>query len=529
MPFSYKKQKPDKKYDHIIIGSGISGAGLAALLAKEGKRVLVLERHYTPGGFTHVFKRPGYEWDVGVHYIGQVHQERSFVRRIFNYITDSRLQWAEMSENYDRMIFGDKSYDFYKGKAQFKAKLKEQFPDEKDHKSIDAYIQLVVEASKTSRALFARRAIPKWIDQLAGSYMTRKSRRYYSQTTLEVLNSITDNQELIGVVTGQFGDYGMTPGTSSFIMHAMLVYHYLNGGAYPIGGSAEIYNTIEPTIEAAGGEVYVNAEVDEILVENGRAKGVRMMDGEEIRADVVTSSTGIHNTYLQLLRNQKVSNAKLNGIRDLKPSIAHLCLYIGLNKSSEELQLPKTNFWVYPGYDHDENFKKYLADPENEELPVVYMSFPSAKDPDFENRYPGKSTIEMITLGDYAYFKKWEDEKWKKRGQDYEDLKERISQRLLSKLYEQLPQLKGNVDYYELSTPVSTRHFVNYQQGEIYGLEHSPARFDSNQLRVKSPIKNFYLTGQDIVSCGVAGALISAVITSRVITGKDMIKVIAKA
>lgn len=94
-------------------------------------------------------------------------------------------------------------------------------------------------------------------------------------------------------------------------------------------------------------------------------------------------------------------------------------------------------------------------------------------------------------------------------------------------MYDQLPHLKGKIDYYELSTPLSTKHFVNYNQGEIYGLEHSPDRFASNAIHVKTPIKNLYLTGQDIVSCGVAGALISAVITSTVMTGKNMIKKIA--
>ena len=130
---------------------------------------------------------------------------------------------------------------------------------------------------------------------------------------------------------------------------------------------------------------------------------------------------------------------------------------------------------------------------------------------------------------DYAIFKQWETKEWKKRGQEYEDLKERYTQRLLQKLFEQMPQLREKVDYYELSTPLSTKHFVNYKHGEIYGLEHSPERFESRAIHVKSPIKNLYLTGQDIVSCGIAGALLSAVVTSTSLTGKNIIKKIAKS
>ncbi|MCK5280711.1 MAG: NAD(P)/FAD-dependent oxidoreductase [Cyclobacteriaceae bacterium] len=530
MPESYKKTSPNKKYDHIIIGSGISGSGLAAILAKEGQSSLVLERHYTPGGFTHVFKRRGYEWDVGVHYIGQVHQKKSFIRRLFNYITDGQLQWAELSDNYDRIIFGDKSFNFYKGKGNFKNKLKANFQSPEDQKSIDKYVDLIREASGTSRGLFVRRGIPKITDQLFGGLISRKSKEFYSKTTKEVLESFISNPELVGVLTGQFGDYGMPPGESSFIMHAMLVNHYFEGGSYPVGGSSRIFNTIEPTIKSAGGDVFVNAEVNEVLIKNGKAIGVKMIDGKEFYAANIISSIGIHNTYNKLLKGQNVNPAKLRKINKLKYSVAHLCLYIGFKETPEALHLPKTNLWIYPdNYDHDENIRRFLKDPENEEFPVVYVSFPAAKDPDFQNRYPGKSTIEIITLSDYAIFQKWESEEWKKRGQEYEDLKERYSQRLLQKLYEQMPQLKGKVDYYELSTPLSTRHFVNYDHGEIYGLDHSPERFASKEIHVKSPIKNLYLTGQDMVSCGIAGALISSVVTSSVLTGKNMINKIVKS
>ncbi len=105
---SYKKQPPEGDYDAIIIGSGVGGLATAALLAKHGgKRVLVLERHYMPGGFTHVFRRRGYEWDVGVHYIGGVGDRRSATRRLFDHITDGSLEWAPMGEVYDRIILGE--------------------------------------------------------------------------------------------------------------------------------------------------------------------------------------------------------------------------------------------------------------------------------------------------------------------------------------------------------------------------------------------------------------------------------------
>ena len=94
---SYKKKyRALDKYDVLMIGSGMGCLAAASFLAKENKRVLVLERHYTPGGFTHVFKRRGYEWDVGIHYIGEVQRKHSVLKLLFDYITNSSLKWADM-------------------------------------------------------------------------------------------------------------------------------------------------------------------------------------------------------------------------------------------------------------------------------------------------------------------------------------------------------------------------------------------------------------------------------------------------
>ena len=525
MAKSYKRDKPQKNYDYLIIGSGMSGITLGAILAKEGKSCLVLERHYEPGGFTHTFKRRDYEWDVGVHYIGQVHQQGSTVANMFQYITDGSLKWAEMDEVYDRVFIGEESFDFVKGTKNFIASLKQNFPDDEDQKALDNYMSTLKKATHSVRGLFMTRAMPKFLVKIIGGILARKSNPYRSRTTLEVLQSITKNKKLIAVLTGQFGDYGLPPGQSSFLMHAMLVNHYLNGGSYPVGGSGQIFKSIEPVIEAAGGEVFTNAEVKSILVENGQAIGVNMADGVQIKAAKVISSAGIHTTLNQLLQGEPLAKPLANTIGKLQPSTGHLCLYVGFKAPQSELKLPKTNFWVYPGNpDHDENMTNFIENPEKAELPLVYISFPSAKDPDFENRYPGRSTVEIRTLGDYAYFKQWEGTEWKNRGYEYESMKERFSQRLLAVLYKKLPQLEDKVDYYELSTPLSTRNFVNYQHGEIYGLAHDPKRFLNKDLSVYTPIKNLYLTGQDLVSCGVAGAMMGAMTTAIVLEGQKIMK-----
>ncbi len=526
---SYKKNPQlSSSYDAIIIGSGMGGLATAAILSKEGKKVLVLERHYTAGGFTHIFKRKGFEWDVGIHYIGEVQRKNSAVRKLFDYVTDSKLKWEDMGDVYDKIVIGEKYFDFAKGTKNFKANLYKQFPEEKE--AIDSYIDLVFLSVKRGLKFYMSKAIPKWMASLFASKMQKPFLEFSDRTTYDVISSLTKNEELIKVLTGQYGDYGLPPKQSSFAMHASVVRHYLSGGSFPIGGSSQIAKFCDKVIEKSGGTTIINAEVSKILIKKNKAYGVELTDGKQIFAKHIVSGAGIMTTYQKLLPKQVLQKHNLlSQLKKVKRSVAHACLYIGLEGSPKDLKLPKTNYWIYPkDTDHDTSVERYLNDI-NEEFPVVYISFPSAKDPDWSNRYQGKSTIDIITLLPYEIFEKWEGSKWMKRGEDYESLKEKIAQRLLAHLYEQMPQVKGKVSNYELSTPLTTQHFVNYKKGEIYGLDHSPSRFRQKFLQPRTPIKNFYLTGQDIVTAGVAGALFSSVLTTSAMLGKNMMKKVMRS
>lgn len=518
---SYKHHRDlAETWDAIVIGSGIGGLSAAAVLSKLAKkRVLVLERHYTAGGFTHTFRRPGYEWDVGVHYIGEVSRPHSIMRRVFDFVTDSELEWADMGEVYDRIVLGDRSYDFVKGREQFRAKMHGYFP--KETRAIDRYIAKVDATSRKSRLFFAEKAVPSLVSSLFGRLMRRPLLAEARVSTRDVLESLTQDQELIGVLSGQWGDYGLVPAESSFFIHALVARHYLSGAAYPVGGSSRIAGTIVPVIEANGGMVVTNASVDRILIEKGRAVGVSLDDGRELRAPLVLSNAGVANTYGHLLPDDVAESHGLRArVETIQPSIGHLSAYIGLRGTTEQFQLEKTNLWVYPGPHHEENVRNFTAD-KSAPLPVVYLSFPSVKDPDFPRRFPGRSTIEAITLAPYSWFSAWKDTSWKKRGADYDAFKSQLEARLLETLYAQVPATRGHVEICELSTPLSTRSFASHPHGEIYGLAHTPERFEQRWLRPRTPIKGLYLTGADVCTAGVGGALMGGMLCSSAVLGRN--------
>jgi all-trans-retinol 13,14-reductase len=487
--------------------------------------VLVLERHYAVGGFTHVFRRPGYEWDVGVHYIGDT-QPGGMLRALFDEITDARLEWADMGAVYDRVLLGATAYDFPKGEAALRAQLLERFPAET--MAIERYFALVHQAVAAVHDFFASKAFPRLLGAVVMPLARRRFFRHSDRTTRQVLESLTANQRLIGVLTAQFGDYGLPPAESSFAIHALVADHYFGGASYPIGGAARMAETIAPVIRAAGGELLTNAEVAEVVLDGNRAVGVRMAaDGAVLRAPLIISDAGVANTFGRLL---PVAVAERHGLREalrgLRPSIAHACLYVGLRGTARELGLGRTNLWIYPD-EHHERTMAATADPTA--TPPAYISFPAAKDPDFERRCPGRATIEVATLLPYARFAAWQETRWHKRGAAYEAAKQALRDQLLDILYTHVPQARGAVEVAELSTPLSTRHFAAHPQGEIYGLAHTPARFRHPLLRPQTPVRGLWLTGADVATCGIGGALVGGALCASAILRRNLIDAAQRA
>jgi all-trans-retinol 13,14-reductase len=514
--YRYRPKRLAPRYDAIVIGSGMGGLTNAVLLSELGWKVCVLEQHYTAGGYTHSYERNGYEWDVGVHYIGDVGAETR-TKKMFDFLTSGNLKWAPMAAEYDRFYVGDKVFNAVAGRQEFRDNLVRQFPAEEQ--GIDRYMQLLKQISGALYAHSMERALRPWQRWLASPILKWKKPGVLYRNTHDVLSELTDDPDLVATLCGQWGDMGLPPKQSAFMVHAMIARHYLYGGFYPTGGSWRIAEHIIPKIQKTGGEVFTYALVKQVLVEEGIVTGVEMADGHRIECDCVISSAGIGNTFDRLLPKETVKNAGYE--RDLsrvRPSIAHLGVYVGLKHTAEELELPRTNFWIYPGNDYDAAVDEFVKD-RNAPFPVVYISFPSAKDPDYLRRHPGTATIEIVAPAPYAWFEQWQGSTWGKRGNDYEALKKELGERLMRHLYDKLPQLEGKVDYFEVSTPLSTNWFSAYQRGELYGLEHTSERLQQDWLGPRTRIPGLWLTGQDTLTCGVTGAMMAGMLTTMAIVG----------
>jgi len=197
------------EYDAIVIGSGMGGLAFASIMAKLRQwRVLVLERHFKIGGFTHTFSRPGgWSWDVGLHYVGDM-GEGMMGRRLFDFITNGGVQWNPLPDVYDVFVYPDLQIRACKGEANLRTTLIEAFPDERPN--IEQYFRDLKSAAGWAVRCFMAMATPAAMGRLVGAV-----NRWTDGLPLEVTKHYLDRRfrdpRLRAVVASQWGDYGVPP------------------------------------------------------------------------------------------------------------------------------------------------------------------------------------------------------------------------------------------------------------------------------------------------------------------------------
>lgn len=495
------------EYDTIVIGSGIGGLTTAAILARvAGQRVLVLERHFKLGGFTHTFQRKGYEWDAGVHYVGEMH-DGALSRQVMDLVTGGAIRWNKMGGDFERYLFPEGSFDVPDDEALFKRRLIERFPEEE--RAIERYFVDL----RRAQSWFVRWLTAKQFPAFLRPAFELYGRRLAMQNTAEYMERF-ESPFLRAILCGQWPDFGACPLDSAFAWHSTVAADFLAGGYYPVGGSQQISERAKEVIEDHGGRCLVSHEVAEIVVERGRAvgvRGVRKQKPFEYRAKRVISNAGAPTTFTKLLP-EPYGKPEREKVARLRSGPSAQILFLGLNDDPSKHGFTDANYWIFGISSHNAHERYRLNDPDR--VDGVFLTFQSLKDP-----LATKHTAQIINFSREEDWAPHSSGDWMRRGDAYERRKEEIAERMLQFVEERLPGVRALVEYQELSTPLSVKTFTNHSQGMVYGQLCDANRLGRDRWNITTSVKNLLLTGSDVGSPGINGAMFGGMMAAGKVMG----------
>jgi len=495
-------------YDAIVIGSGMGGLTVASLLAQlYRQRVLVLERADAIGGLTRSFRRPGgYAWDIGLQYVGQLGPGTP-TRQVMDLVTGGQVGWVPLPDPVERFVYPDLSFDLPVGADHFRGALVALFPDELA--GIEAHFRDLERARRWGQLRLSLGGLSPLFRRV-GDSMLRGSRELALRPTADVLRRRLKSPALRGLLASQWARYGLPPSQSAFLLHAQTVEHYLEGAWYPSGGAETIPAAARAIVEAHGGAMLPAQRVRRIVVQGGRATGVRT-DDAEFRAPVVVSDAGALATYGELLRG--VPLPFRGELESLRGGHATVSLYLGLGVDPRALGFDGATYWIHDDYDHDRTWERRGRVCDGDAT-SCQLSFPSLKDP-----AAIAHTAEVVAPVDAAAFGEWTGAPRGRRGPGYDELKARITGALLDLVERRFPGFRRVVAHAELATPLSLRDATGHDGPRIYGIPGHPARYRAEWLGARTPVPGLVLTGADVASHGIVGAMLGGVVALATLRG----------
>lgn len=483
----------------IVIGSGLGGLSCGFIMARNGYKVTVLEQGTQIGGCLQCFRRKGVLFDTGMHYIGSTRKGQTLYAMAHYLGIDNALRLSSLDTNgYDIIQLKGERYSLANGRERFINTLASCFSESR--KELELYYDTVKHVTST---------MP--IHTLTRNTDFMASADYQLRSVGGTINEIISHPLLREVLGGISPLYAGEQWHTPFTTHALIADFYEQSAFRIVGGSEKVAASLKISIEAMGGQVVTRKQVTKIECDETKARGVECADGEYFNADVVISD--IHpSATLKLVNSRLLRPAYRQRIENIRNTTGAFTVYLKFKK--DKVSYMNHNLFLYRG-DSVWNCAQY--DEQSWPKFLLYMHFCHELNPVFAE------TAEVITYMNYEDVKPWEDTRTGRRGEAYEEFKQRKAELVIKALEEECPELRGNIEAYYTSTPLTYRDYTGTPNGSMYGAAKDISTNMVGRISHRTRIPNLLLTGQSITSHGMLGVLAGSIVTCSELLALDTI------
>jgi phytoene dehydrogenase-like protein len=456
-----------------IVGAGISGLAAGCYAGMNGYQATLFESHNLPGGLCTAWRRQDYTIDGCLHWLVGSRPD-----------SPMRTLWTELGIPRDQPMVDHEEFLRVVGEAGECLILKTDADELEQHllEFSPADRGLIRKFTAAVRKCSRYEAWPKTTPELCG--VGEKLRSMWS--ILPLLGTFLSLGRLsLADFAAQFRDPFLRKAFSSVIdlpdfplvgLIFTLGWMHARTAGYPVGGSLPFARHLEQRHLELGGEIRYRTKVEKILVEEGRAVGVRLADGSEHRSDYVISAADGHATHFELLEGAYFGGevARQYDLLEPFPPLIHLALGVGVDLSDE----PAAVTWLLED-------PPLIAGAPLRKLSARHFCY----DPTMAPR--GKSVVTVLIPTDYDY--------WKKLGDDRERYlaeKRRTAQTVIAELERRLPVLQGQIEMVDVATPLTFERYTGNWRGSFEGWLITTKSMRLRMSKTLPGLDGFYLVGQ---------------------------------
>jgi prolycopene isomerase len=489
-------------YDAIVFGSGAGGLTCATTLAKHGVRTLLAEKNPWYGGYAHGFGKDGFYWDHGGH-IFLAYRLGKQARQVFQRLElDQRVEMVPDTHDY-RCIFPDESMELPAEMSAAADLMAQRFPNERAGiEQVFMTMEAMIDEVDLLVPSFRVQAEPghrKWIDPVLEQFQrprlgdmaapfARGTRmpgkvllKYQNKTFKDLLDEHLHDPLLKAYFSMLCVGIATAPAELSAVIAGVFFVHSLRTMWMPRGGFGKLAETLATVFEEHGGTLETNAEVDRIVVEDGRAVGVETVDGRRFTADAVVCACDAKRLYLEMLPESVVPKELRKRLPGMKTTPGFFQVQLGVDMDLEPYrhQIKRLNF-IYPYPDIDKAMANFPNG--NVEEAAYYLYVATFHQP--EMAPPGQHSLKLEC-----------PTRLDSKGIDWDRDKEQVADVFIRRTEAIIPNLSKNIVVKEIRTPLDLKRDTGNSEGAFAGWAFTPELLTRKRPKQRTPVPGLYHAG----------------------------------